>query len=392
MGIQDKWLTTRFKFGICDVEQNYRFYFKWLLSKMENVFVLKNVPKTIDISYLKEHLLLDGEICITKFNDELYAAIGSRGGKPNEYYRPTEFIIANPILGSKVVNIGEDGVVIYNTPTDREYMFGGGLFQLIKQTATLLADNIVSINCAQINTRVEAVFTADSEAQATAGELTLKKLYAGAPYNILRSDMIEKIGVNPIATAATSNKIRELVELHQYIIAQFFQAVGIKANAINKKERMITDEINSQDDYLGISLLDILESWKQGFNEVNEMYGTDIQVELNPILVERITAAIEENSGEIASETVSENQESEQVVEEEIQKTETESETEIESETASEPELNETASEEKQEEVIEETGVEEEINAIEEAADAIIDAAADTYEDETNETKEGDEE
>ena len=378
MGIQDKWLTTRFKFGICDVEQNYKFYFKWLLSKMESVFVLKNVPRTIDISYLKEHLLLDGEICITKFNDELYAAIGSRGGKPNEYYRPTEFIIANPVLGSKVVNIGTDGVVIYNTPTDREYMFGGGLFQLIKQTSTLLADNIVSINCAQINTRVEAVYTADSEAQAAAGEIALKKLYAGAPYNILRQDVVEKIGVNPIATAATSNKIRELVELHQYIIAQFFQAVGIKANAINKKERMITDEINSQDDYLGISLLDMLESWKQGFDEVNEMYGTDIQVELNPILVERITAAIEENSGEIESETVSENQESEQMVEEEIQETETETE----------PELNETASEEKQEEVIEETGVEEEINAIEEAADAIIDAAADTYEDET---KEGDE-
>lgn len=384
MGIQDKWLTTRFKFGICDVEQNYRFYFKWLLSKMESVFVLKNVPRTIDINYLKEHLLLDGEICITKFNDELYAAIGSRGGKPNEYYRPTEFIIANPILGSKVVNIGEDGVVIYNTPTDREYMFGGGLFQLIKQTATLLADNIVSINCAQINTRVEAIFTADSEAQATAGELTLKKLYAGAPYNILRSDMIEKIGVNPIATAATSNKIRELVELHQYIIAQFFQAVGIKANAINKKERMITDEINSQDDYLGISLLDILESWKQGFNEVNEMYHTDIQVELNPILVERITAAIEENQEEIPSETPSE------TVEEETQDAETASETEA--ETTSELALDETASEEKQEEVIEGTGVEEEIKAIEEAADAIIDAAADTYEDETDETKEGEDE
>lgn len=373
--MNDKWLTTRFKFGICDVEQNYRFYFKWLLSRMENVFVLKNVPKTIDIAYLKEHLLLDGEICITKFGDDLYAAIGSRGGAPNEYYRPTEFIIANPVLGSKVVNIGTDGVVIYNTPTDREYMFGGGLFQLVKQTSTLLADNIVSINCAQINTRVEAVITADSEAQAAAGEIALKKLYAGMPYNILRQDVVERIGVNPIATASTSNKIRELVELHQYIIAQFFQAVGIKANAINKKERMITDEINSQDDYLGISLLDMLESWKQGFDEVNEMYGTDIQVELNPILIERITAAIEETETKASEEAISE---TENVVEnEEIETKENETQ----------PEVDDTASEEKQEEKIdepEEPSVEEQINEIEQAADAIIAAAADT-----NEEKEG---
>ena len=377
-------LDTRFEFGVCDVKENYQFYFKWLLSKVMDVIVLKNVPRSIDIDYLKQNLLLNGEICITDFNGKLYACIGSRGGEPNEYYRPKQFVIANPILGSKIVNIGKDGVVIYNTCADKNPYWFGGLWQLIKQTATLLADNIVSINCAQINTRVEAVYTADSEAQAAAGEIALKKLYNGHPYQVVRQNILEKIGVNPIATAATSNKIKELVELHQYIIAQFFQAIGIKANAINKKERMITDEINSQDDYLGISLLDILESWKQGFDEVNEMYGTDIQVELNPILVERITAAIEENQEQVVEEVAQDS-------ETEIETTsETETGTEAETETASEPELNETASEEKQEEVIEETGVEEEINAIEGAADSIIDAAADTYEDE--ETKEGDEE
>ncbi len=366
-GISDKWQRDRFKFGICDVEENYRFFFKWLLSKVEDVIVLKNVPETIDITYLKEHLLLDGEICVTDFNDKLYACIGSRGGTPNEYYKPTQFIIANPVLGSKTVDIDENGIVIYNTPSDKSVMFGGGLFQLIKQTATLLADNIVSINCAQINTRVEAIVTADSEAQAVAGEVVMKKLYAGAPYNIVRSDVIEKINVNPIAATGNGGKIRELVELHQYIIAQFFQAIGIKANAINKKERMITDEINSQDDYLGISLLDLIESWKEGFEKVNEMYGTEIEVELNPILVERITAAIEEVTPEIEPEA----------------EVESEPETEAaepETETESEPVLDETASEDKQEEVIEESSVEEKVEEIEEAAETVIEAAADTTE------------
>lgn len=365
-GISDKWQRDRFKFGICDVEENYRFFFKWLLSKVEDVIVLKNVPETIDITYLKEHLLLDGDICVTDFNDKLYACIGSRGGEPNEYYKPTQFIIANPVLGSKVVDIDKNGIVIYNTPSDKSVMFGGGLFQLIKQTATLLADNIVSINCAQINTRVEAIVTADSDAQAAAGEVVMKKLYAGAPYNIVRSDVIEKINVNPIAATGNGGKIRELVELHQYIIAQFFQAIGIKANAINKKERMITDEINSQDDYLGISLLDLIESWKEGFEKVNEMYGTEIEVELNPILVERITAAIEEVTPEIETEPETE--------------PEVEVESEPETETESEPVLDETASEDKQEEVIEESSVEEKVEEIEEAAEIIIDAAADTTE------------
>lgn len=380
-GISDKWQRDRFKFGICDVEENYRFFFKWLLSKVEDIIILKNVPDTIDITYFKEHLLLDGEICITDFNDKLYACIGSRGGEPNEYYKPTQFIIANPVLGSKIVDIDKNGIVIYNTPSDKSVMFGGGLFQLIKQTATLLADNIVSINCAQINTRVEAIVTADSDAQAVAGEVVMKKLYAGAPYNIVRSDVIEKINVNPIAATGNGGKIRELVELHQYIIAQFFQAIGIKANAINKKERMITDEINSQDDYLGISLLDLIESWKEGFEKVNEMYGTEIEVELNPILVERITAAIEEVTPEIETEPEVE-------VESEVEAVEPETETE------SEPVLDETASEDKQEEVIEESSVEEKVEEIEEAAETIIEAAADTTEAEEkeDEAKEGEDE
>lgn len=350
-------IDTRFEYGICDVEENYRFYFKWLLSKIMDVIVLKDVPETIDTDYLKQNLLLNGEICITDFNDKLYACIGSRGGEPNEYYRPKQFIIANPILGSKIVDIDKNGVVIYNTCADKSPYWFGGFWQLVKQTATLLADNIVSINCAQINSRVEAVFTADSEGQATAGEIVLKKLYSGHPYQVVRQNILEKINVNPMSTAATTNKIKDLIELHQYIIAQFFQAIGIKANAINKKERMITDEINSQDDYLGISLLDLIESWKEGFDKVNEMYGTEIKVELNPILIERITSAIDE-----------------------IAPLETEAEVE------SEPALDESAQEEEVEEQTETVG--ETIEEAKDAAEQIIEDAADTTEE--SEVKEDD--
>ena len=70
------------------------------------------------------NLILDGQICITDFQGKLYACIGDRGGEPNEYYIPTRFIIANPILGSKSVKIDEDGVVIYNSEIDK-FMYTG---------------------------------------------------------------------------------------------------------------------------------------------------------------------------------------------------------------------------------------------------------------------------
>jgi hypothetical protein len=283
--------------GVCDFKQNYDFYFKWLCNKVMSCFVIKDrsngKTETINWNFFKMNLLLDGQICVTDFTDKLYACIGNRGGEPNEYYLPQIFTIANPILGSKQVKIGKDGVVFYNTDVDafsytgNNEIFSGGLYDLISQTATLLADNIISINCAQINSRITTFFTAESDSQAIAGEGILKKMYAGKPYQILRSDLIEKLNVNPVNTSATGN-ITELVELHNYIAANFFQSIGVKSNNVMKRERLINSEIDSQNDYLKISILEILSSWQKGFDELNKIYGTDIEVTLNPALLDEI--------------------------------------------------------------------------------------------------------
>lgn len=280
--------------GVCDFRENYDFYFKWLLNKVCSCFVVNGLPDTINQTYLKNELILSGMCCITDFGGKLYACTGSLGGQPDEYYIPTVFVIANPVLGSKQVKRGEDGIVIFNTSVDELYTgcFAAGLYQYINQTATLLADNIVSINANQINSRVCAFFVADSKAKALAGEVVLKKMYAGQPYQILEADLIEKINVNPISTASTSSNITELVELNNYIISNFMQSIGIKANNDRKRERMITDEINSQNDYLGFSVLEVLASWQKGFDAVNEMYGTEISVSLSPAVADVLTSCI----------------------------------------------------------------------------------------------------
>ena len=292
------WKERYAKGGVCDFKQNYDFYFKWLLNKTAQCFYITGLPDTINETYLKTNLLLDGNICITDFNDKLYACTGSVGGPPNEYYVGTVYTIANPVLGSKMVNINKDGVVIYNNAIDE---FTGdcwvsGLYELINQTATLLADNIVSISCNQINCRVQAMVTADSEAQAIAGEIALKKMYAGNPYQVLRSDLIDKINVNPINTAANAQNISELVELNNYIISNYFQSIGIRANDIRKKSHVLQDEIDVQNDYLQVSIYEILTSWQKGFDKVNELYGTDIHVELNPAIIHTLIDALIGNS------------------------------------------------------------------------------------------------
>lgn len=283
--------------GICDFRKNYDFYFKWLLNKTCSCFYIKNLPDTINEFYLKSTLITEGDIGFTEFNGKLYALNGAPAGGPDEYYVPSQYTVANPVLGSKVFTRGKDGVVVYNSDLDQ--YIPGGLYGLIDQTATLLADNIISINANQINSRVCAAFTADSEAQAVAGEAVLKKMYTGAPYQVLRSDLVEKITVNPIATASVSSNITELVELNNYIISNYFQSIGIKSNNLRKKAHMLQDELNLQNDYLQISITEIMSSWQRGFDEVNAMYTTDIQVELNPVLVETLIGSAEDEQQDV---------------------------------------------------------------------------------------------
>ena len=294
------WQERAGKGGVCDFKDNYEFFFKWLTNKVCSAFIIKDesedksFTENVNWDYFKTNLILDGDICLTDFNNKLYPCIGNPGGEPDEYYRPTIFTIANPILGSKQVKDGKNGVIVYNTAIDafsytgHSLVLANGLYDLISQTATLLADNIISINCNQINSRVLAFITAESEAQAIAGECILKKMYAGKPYQILRSDLIDKINVNPLNTSSVGSNLTQLVELHNYIIANFFQSIGIKSNNVMKRERLINSEIDSQNDYLKISLLEILTSWQKGFDKVNKLYGTNIQVIINPALLDEL--------------------------------------------------------------------------------------------------------
>lgn len=281
---------TRYNFGVCDVEENYKFYFSYLLSKLHELFIWENVPSTIDIDSLNNQLFINGSTCITQFDSKLYACIGNVGGKQNEYYYPTNYNIANPILGNKIAVISgenQDSVMIYNTRTDKTAVWclnSSGLFTLIKQTATLLADNIVSISSAQINTRVQSVYTAESEAQARSGEKVLKDLYSGKPYRIITEDELEKLTVHN-NNANNTSLISQLIELQQNIIANFYMNIGIKYNGINKKERLITDEINFQDDFLKVNLYTMLDSRVKACEEINNLFGTNISVRLNPILI-----------------------------------------------------------------------------------------------------------
>lgn len=297
------------KFGILgSTEKQYNYYFKFLLSKVCELFKIEGLPDSIDKNFLLVNLILSGQVAIAEINSKLYCLVGGEGGKPNEYYRPTILTVSNPVLGSHQFKIHQPkledntAILIHLTPLDDFGPFGlfYGLAPLIHQTATLLADNIVSINCSQVNSRVQSMVAADSEALRKSAEITMKRLYNGEPYAVVQQDLIDRINVNPMVSSSNSNSIQQLVELQTFLVAEFYKNLGIKANGINKKERMITDEINQQDNYISLSYNTMFESVKEGIEEVNKRYGTSIKLSkpdfLTEIIIEGETVEVEEDN------------------------------------------------------------------------------------------------
>lgn len=278
--------------GVCDVQLNFEFYFTQLLNKTMGLFKWKNLPSTINEEFLMEQLILCGKVCFTQFNSNLYALNGSEGGEPNCYYQPTDFIIANPILGSKTVKVRNkdgsnsieqlDGIVVALTKTD--YLndtITGGLYRLIYQTAGLLADNVSSLNISQINGRIAQLWTVDNDAEARTIEEIIRDMYEGHPYRVVTQNLLEKVGMVPAAQTGQTNTLLNLIEVHRAVLQDYFSELGIGYAGNMKRERVNEAEIGLQKGNLDISIYTMIQSLKEGIEKVNELFGTDISVELN---------------------------------------------------------------------------------------------------------------
>lgn len=282
--------------GVCKVQHNFDTYFRLLVNKTSQLFKWEGLPDTVDVNFLNTQLLLNGKVCFFKEGDKVYALNGSLGGEPNVYYKPSQWIVANPILGSKTLRVrqkdgneetveGLDGIVVNLTPVDEQCDLPakGGLFGLIYQTAGLLADNISSLNIAQINGRVNFFTTADDEEMARTAELVLQQMYEGKPYKVLSQDLVDKINVNPVAASGGANQaIMNLIEAHQYILSQYFSEIGIISNFNMKRERLNTAEVEMNTGSLDINIQSMIGQLKKDIDKVNKLLETSISIELNP--------------------------------------------------------------------------------------------------------------
>lgn len=282
---------------------------KKLINTCASVFVWENLPETFDESFLTAQLIEAGNIGIIKSSDGIYAVRGNVGGEVNEYYKPTRYIYANPVLGSGNPEIGKDVAVIFLTTEDTIPLCTstGGLNMLINSTATLLADNQLSLNIAQKNSRLMLIADTDNEATRNSAEKALNDMYEGKPYKCVSKKMQDSFSVNPLVTIKPAESMRQLIENYQFIWSTFLQELGINSNFNLKRERLVSAEVALNSECMDTLIDDIEKNVQRGVDMCNELFGTDISFSVRRYGEEHAFAGYEKRE-EIAQDRVATSQ------------------------------------------------------------------------------------
>lgn len=244
-------------------------------NKTMAMFKYHNLPDSIPCYELENLLQKNGFACVAKVESELYAFDGGLGGEPDVYYRPTICTVANPALNlSKDFVINKDCVIVKN---DSNLV---GLSHTISKYNTLITENEITILIALINSRMSIIFSGADSATKTSAEQYLNMIKQGKLGVISDNAFLESLSIN-MGNNTRNNVFEDLIRLNMYLKASLNNSIGLNSNTALKKERLITAEIDVNNTSLYPLIDDMLECRRIGVEKINELFGTEITVELN---------------------------------------------------------------------------------------------------------------
>lgn len=273
--------------NILDKEKSIYNYVMLMFDRTNQMFEYNGLPDTIPDYMLELYLQVNGHVCITEVKGNLYALPGGLGGAPDPYYRPTLYVLANPGLGYSasldIINHlppyakqdSQGKCVLVKNDTNLR-----GLFYLFSRYATELAENDVSIRCAQINSRQQTLIAANTDSQIASANAYFDNLEKGKIIAVADQSFLDGINSTNVSVQG-ANSIIQLIELQQYLKASWYNEIGLNANFNMKREYLSEEELRASTDVLLPLIDDMLRCRKEAIEKVNSEYGTNITVEKN---------------------------------------------------------------------------------------------------------------
>lgn len=248
---------------------SYLMYFERLCELAISIFKWNNLPDTCDERFLELNLMEKGYALF--FNDEIigYLALPCMiGGRLNVYNIPIDrtAYAANGYQNRKTEN---DSVIIFNN------LLHTNDYLMIENYAKRLwlLDQIIDINA---NAQKTPVLILCDEKQ----RLTMKNLYQKYDGNAPFIFGDTSLGSQPIQSISTGAPFvaDRLQTLRTDIWNDALTFIGISNIALQKKERLIKDEVQRNSGGTISSRYARLSARKQACDQINRMFGLNLSV------------------------------------------------------------------------------------------------------------------
>lgn len=263
-------------FDFMDKSDNIFRHTMYMLNRTQAMFRWDGLPDSIPQRMIELYLQINGNVAFYQYEGTLYVFRGGLGGRPDVYYMPTLYTVANPALNfSANLKIDDECVVVSN---DSLYL---GLMPMFQKYATLLSENELSIKMAVVNSRLVNMISAADDRTRASAEKFLDDIEKGKPGVIAANEFFEGIKSTPYGSTGNTNTITNLIELEQYLKASWFNELGINANYNMKRESINAEESQLNNDALLPLIDDMLKCRQDGAQRVNDMFGTNISVDFN---------------------------------------------------------------------------------------------------------------
>lgn len=248
----------------------YRQYLNRLTELAISMFEWKNLPDTVDARYLELHLFETG--CMVYFKDDVIGDLCLDcivNGRLDVYGNPLLRRAYSGYNNYQKLLTYKDSVIIWNN-----YLHGNSILDVEMFARRLYnIDRIIDINA---NAQKTPVLVLGNEKQ----RLTLLNLYKEYDGNAPFIFGDKNLDINALKALSTNAPYvcDKLYQLKTQIWNEALTYLGISNINIQKKERLITDEVTRNQGGTIASRYSRLESRRQAVEKINEMFGTNIEV------------------------------------------------------------------------------------------------------------------
>ena len=256
-----------------------KFFKRYLFQKAVGVFKW-TLPKTWNPFYFKYVLFAWGFIGVVETNK---FGVICQAGAPygyDIYYQPTNLIITNPLLrGSLNPRIGQECSVIKLQPD------WGGIMDLVDYYADMMALAAETFGVNMMNSHLSYIFPADKQNIAESFKKMFDRVSSGEPAVVIDKALFKEDGSvswEPFTQNIGQNYIADRVisDLRK-LEAEFDTKIGIPNANTDKRERLITSEVEANNTETEILVDSWLENLQQGIDQTKELFGlTDLSVQL----------------------------------------------------------------------------------------------------------------